>query len=184
MSSIHIAALFATSAAAHGARDDLAAAGIDASRILVLDRGHTDPAATERSPRRLWAALKAFFMPDEDANHYAEAIVRGHPLLVVDVTEAEEPLAMRTLEAAKPINVEAHDEGWVSNGWQETAAAERALATVRGARDAAGSEGITNGGLFAGDYGSVGAVHGATVDTDIMRGKQLPNARVRVYRPR
>jgi hypothetical protein len=176
MSSIHIAALFATSAAAHGARDDLAAVGIDASRVLVLDRGHTDTTAPERSPRRLWAALKNVFMPDEDANHYAEAIVRGHPLLVVDVTEAERDLAMRTLESADPINVEAHDEGWVSNGWTDAAATERALSAAHHGRDAAGSEGITTSGLFSGDYGAVGAVQGATVDTDILRG------RVRVYR--
>ena len=182
MSSIHIAALFATSAAAHAARDSLAAAGIETGRILVLDRGHADAAATERSPRRLWAALKAVFMPDDDANHYAEAIVRGHPLLVVDVTEAERPLAMRTLEAANPINVEAHDEGWVSNGWTDTQSTERTLAPVHRGRDAAGSEGITGGGLFSGDYGSVGAVHGAVADTDIMRGKRATGDRVRVYR--
>jgi hypothetical protein len=184
MSSIHIAALFATSAAARAARDALAATGIDAGRILVLDRGHADPAATERSPRRLWSTLKAFFMPDEDANHYAEAIVRGHPLLVVDVTEAERPRAMATLDSASPISVEAHDDGWVSNGWSDAAVTERELAAAHRDRDAAGSEGITGGGFVAGDYGSVGAVHGAAVDTDILRGKLSPAGRVRVYRAR
>jgi hypothetical protein len=176
--------LFGTSAAAHAARDSLVQAGIGAGRILVLDRGHADTAAPERSPRRLWATLQRFFMPDEDANRYAEAIVRGNPLLVVDVEESEQASAMAILEAAGPVNVEAHDEGWISNGWTDIAEAERAPAAAQRDSDAAGSQGMTSGGLFAGDYGSVGAVRGGAVDTDIMRGKPLPGAPIKVYRAR
>jgi hypothetical protein len=37
-------------------------------------------------------------------------------------------------------------------------------------RDAAGSEGITAGGIMAGDYGAVGAPRFSRADTNILRG--------------
>lgn len=181
MSNIHIAALFQTTDAAHAARDALVQAGIERGRVLVLDRGHAGPEAATGSPRRLWAALKQVFMPDDDANHYAEAIVRGHPLLVADVTQAEQETALGVLRAAGPINVEAHDEGWRSQVEADRTGEDTAFASpLHQHRQAAGSEGIVGGGVIAGDYGAVGAVHGASVNTDILRGRR---DKIRIYQP-
>jgi len=179
MNNIHIAALFPTTAAANTARDNLVAAGIEPARILVLDRGHADENAPSHAPRNLWDSLKQFFMPDEDANHYAGAIVRGHPLLVADVMEAQRSVALATLEAAGPINVEAHDESWHGdiNG---NGAEEHDFAAARRDREAAGSEGIVGGGVIAGDYGAVGATN-VRMNTDILRGRRLAGENVRVY---
>jgi hypothetical protein len=183
MSNIHITALFATSQAAHAARDSMVAAGIDASRILVLDRGHAETAApTRRAHNGLWGALKQMFVHDDDARHYADSIVRGNPLLVADVSDAERAAALNTLDGFGPVKLEAQDEGTSRVGVRHEASVPAQEWIASTYRDAitSGNEGIVGGSVLAGDYGSVGAVHGAAANTDILRGMRFAEPRAAV----
>jgi hypothetical protein len=90
----HIAALYETVAGAHAARDALTAAGVPASSILVLDRGHA--AIPAESPKGLWAHLKHMLVPDAHAHIYAEGVARGHPMVIADVTRSISTSAPRS----------------------------------------------------------------------------------------
>jgi hypothetical protein len=174
MAGIHIAALFETSAAAHAAHDALIAAGIEASRILVLDRGHADKAGQAHSRGRVWGALKHLLVPDDHAHAYGEGVTRGHPLLLATVTEAEQAAAVAAVQSAHPLNVDAHAEGWREEGWSGVYDGEdEFLASSPMGREAAGSEGIVDSGLLVGDYGAVGGMIGGRANTDILRGKSF-----------
>jgi hypothetical protein len=159
----HIAAIYETVAAAHAAREALTAAGVPASSILVLDRSYAErPAESEAG---LWGHLKHMLVPDHHAHAYAEGVARGHPLVIADVTEADTAAATAALKSANPIDIETRAESWSGvNGGQDY------WLDAQAERDAAGSEGITAGGIMSGDYGAVGAVRGGRADTNILRG--------------
>ncbi len=165
---IHIAALFETSAAAHAARDGLVAAGVDPGSILVLDRGNPATAKATATKRGIWASLKQVLVPDDHAHPYAEGVSRGHPLVVADVTEAQRDAAEAALQAAHPINIESRAQAWADEGWDGVHEGQDEWRDSRNS-GAAGSEGITAGGIISGDYGSVGAPHEGRVDLDITR---------------
>ncbi len=171
MSGTHIAALFETTAAAHAAQASLVACGVDASRILVLDRGHKDTPKAHG----LWAVLKHVFVPDGDAHDYAEGVFRGHPLLIADVTDEEQAAALAALEAAHPVDIEAKTQAWRDEGWNGQYDAEGiALRMASGSPGAEGSEGeLRRNEVMTGDYGSVGSPLGAGIDTNILRGKSI-----------
>ncbi len=174
MAITHIAALFADSAGARAAQAGLLAAGVEAGRILILDRTHPATAAHTKAPGRLWAVLKHVFVPTRDAHPYAEAIRRGRPLLIADVTEAERPAAVQALQAANPLDVAAEEAAWRAEGWTGIYPGEEEwLAGEPRDREAAGSEGIVGGNVIAGDYGAVGGMIGGGVDTNILRGKSF-----------
>ena len=188
MSGTHIAALFETTAAARAAEAALIASGVEASRILVLDRGHHDAP----SPHGVWAVLKHVFLSDDDAHAYAEGICRGHPLLVADVTDAETASALAALEAAHPVDIEQRTQDWRDDGWNGVYDAE-GLSRDVGFDGAESSEGeLRPADLITGDYGSVGAPLGGRINTNILRGKSFTGGdrtsvrtedgdRVRVY---
>jgi hypothetical protein len=163
--------MFETAAAAHAAQASLISAGVEASNILVLDRGHKE---TPHS-HGLWAVLKHVFIPDDDAHDYAEGVYRGHPLLVADVTDAEQAAALAALEAAHPVDIESRTQEWRDDGWNGVFDADGvALSANPRFRGAEGSEGdLSRNEVLTGDYGSVGAPLGAAINTDILRGKTL-----------
>ena len=168
MSGTHIAALFETTEAARAAEKALVAAGVEPSRILLLDRGHHD------TPKKqgLWAILKHVFVPDDDAHEYAEGIVRGHPLLIADVTDAEQAAALAAVEAAHPIDIDGRAQAWRDEGWDGTSAAAPDDFVNDDFLGSASSEGeLRRSDLVTGDYGSVGAPLGAGVDISILHGK-------------
>ncbi len=173
---VHLAALFETAAAAHAARDALIAAGVDGARILVLDRDNRDSGVQQKVG--LWGTLKRWLIPDAHAHHYAEGISRGHPLLVADVEQEQHDVAVATLAAAHPLDVEDRAAGWIDAGWSGTHASQAAwLDASDEEREAPGNAGIRSGGYVTGDYGAVGAPLGGDVaDTDIER-----DTRVRSY---
>jgi hypothetical protein len=174
MAGTHNTALFADSAGARAAQAGLVAAGVDASRILVLDCAHAETAAHATTPGRLWSLLKHVFVPDRDAHPYAEGIHRGRPLVIADVTEAERPAAVQALQAAHPLDVAAEEAAWRAEGWTGTYPGEEEwLAAQPQDREAASSEGIVAGHVIAGDYGAVGGMIGGRVDTNILRGKSF-----------
>ena len=165
---LHIAALYETVAGAHAARDALTASGVPASSILVLDRGHA--AIPAESPKGLWANLKHMLVPDAHAHAYAEGVARGHPLVIADVTDTDSDAAIAALKSANPINIESRAQVWTEQGWDGVNGGQGYWLEAQADRDAAGSEGMTAGGIMAGDYGAVGAPRGSRTDTNILRG--------------
>jgi hypothetical protein len=174
MASTQIAALFPDSAAARTAQQSVVGSGVDHHRVLVMDTAHPDAAVHASAPGRLWGALKKVRVPDQEAHAYAEAISRGHALVVVEVKPNEQPAALRAMQAAGPLNVADQTETWRREGWSGTHPGQDAwLASGdTGGRQAAGSEGIVAGNLMAGDYGAVGGMIGGRPDTNILRGTE------------
>jgi hypothetical protein len=166
---MHIAAVFETILAARAARAALVDAGIPDSRILLLDRGNHGGAP--RGPRHLWGALKARLLPEHDAHHYAEAITRGHPLLVADVDDAQRAAAVAAVTAQHPLDLDTHVAAWRQAGWDGVYAGQAEWeAETRTDAGPAGSDAIVGGDLISGDYGAVGAPLEGAVNTDITRG--------------
>ncbi|MEJ0046856.1 MAG: hypothetical protein WDN04_12635 [Rhodospirillales bacterium] len=171
-SQVHIAALFQTPAAAEAARKALVAAGVDAARILVLDRD--DPDSGAHHAVGLWRGLKRWLVPHAHAHHYAEAVTRGHPLVVADVDPAVHAAAVAALEAAHPLDVQAHVATWCEGGWSGVNAGHAEwLEASEDDAEAPGNAGILSGRAITGDYGAVGAHGGDRVDTDILHGTGL-----------
>ena len=168
----HIAAQFEDVGAARAARAALVAAGVPESAILVLDRGHAEIPA--ESVKGLWGSLKSKLVPDRHAHPYAEGVARGHPLVVADVAEGDLAAATAALQAAHPINIEDRASEWADEGWSGVHDGQGYWLSGQGL-DAAGSGGITAGGVISGDYGSVGGLRGSSrADTDITRGMGVP----------
>ena len=168
MAERQIAALFDTEQGAQAAQDGLLAIGVRTDSITVLQ-----PETPALPAGELWASLKACFIPDEDAHPFAEAIDRGHIVVIALITPEEQPAAEQALRAANPLNLDAHATSWRDDGWDGVHAGQDdwlLLETPAGLAE--GSEGI-RGGLIIGDYGAVGAAMGSQhVDTDILRGKR------------
>ena len=116
-----IVAMFEDRAEADAARDALeAAGGIERSRIQIMDS--SGMAAETRSydvqrDEGLWAAIKSFFMPDEDAHVYAEGVRRGHAMLVVQAGKVEKESILSILDSLNPIDVETSASEWREGGW-------------------------------------------------------------------
>ena len=164
----HIAALYETVAAARAAKDALVSAGAPAGCVLVLDKGYAERPA--ESPEGLWGHLKHMLVPDQHAHAYAEGVARGHPMVIADVTGIDIDAATAALKSAGPIDIEARADTWQQEGWSGVNGGQDYWLDAQADRDAASSEGITAGGIISGDYGSVGAPHGARADTNILRG--------------
>jgi len=166
---MHVAAVFETIPAARAGRAALVAAGIPDSQILLLDRG--SHGGEPRGPRHIWATLKARLLPTHHSHHYAEAITRGHPLLMADIDEAQRPAALQALAAEHPLDLETHVTAWRQAGWDGVYAGEADWeASSREDAGPAGSDAIVGGDLISGDYGAVGAPLDGPVSTDITRG--------------
>jgi hypothetical protein len=165
---MHIAAVFETLAAADKAKAALVGAGVPANAVLVLDRCDNE-ATTPHPPSHIWARLKARLLPDHHMHHYAEAITRGHPLLLADVTETTRDAAVAALQAQHPVDLQTRVDEWQAEGWSGTYEGEDTWNEQNAGP--ASSDGVVGGDLIAGDYGAVGAPIGGTrVDTNILRG--------------
>ncbi len=166
---MHVAAVFETIPAARAARAALVAAGIPDSQILLLDRGCHGGAP--RGAGDIWAAVKARMLPQHHTHHYAEAITRGHPLLLADIADAQRAAAVEALGAQHPLDLETHVAAWRREGWDGVHAGEAEWeAETREDAAPAGSDAIVGGDLISGDYGAVGAPLDGRVNTDITRG--------------
>jgi len=115
-----IAAMFTTYGGALDARDALVAAGIDRSRIEILDRTATEDDTSfkyERNEEGFWTALKHLFVPEEEGHLYAEGLHRGHAIVVVRCAPGEQDRVISLLEARNPVDVEAQGTEWRTGGW-------------------------------------------------------------------
>jgi hypothetical protein len=165
---IHIVALYEDAAAAQAAQAALVAAGVPPASIIVLDPSYAErPAESEDG---LWGTLKHALVPDDHAHVYAEGVARGHALVLADVSETDTDVAVVTLRAAGPIDIDSRANEWTEAGWNGVNGGQDYWLDAQAERDAAGSEGITGGGFMSGDYGSVGAPHDGRADTNILRG--------------
>ena len=122
-----IVAMFETYDRAQIARDALVSAGLDRSRIELLDRAETEDDTSvryERNEEGFWAGVKHLFVPDDERHLYAEGIHRGHALLVVHGSSAEQDWIISLLESQNPLDVETHAAQWRQTGWSGTYAGQ------------------------------------------------------------
>lgn len=114
-----ITALFDTKADADAGAERLRQAGVDASGVHVHDQSthKTDGAYSTGKDKGLWASLKNTFLPHEDRHTYEEGIRRGGFLLTADVDEDATPAAVKALEEANSIDLDARAQQWRDDGW-------------------------------------------------------------------
>jgi uncharacterized protein (TIGR02271 family) len=99
---------FASAEQARRAREALIAAGIENTRIDLLE---------SRSDLDNWTSVKRHSVPDEDAHVYAECLGRGNSVLVIQARPGEHDRVMRAVGQFNPIDVEAHAAQWRQSGW-------------------------------------------------------------------
>lgn len=115
-----VVAMFETYDGARAARDALISAGIDRSRIELLDRSAAEDDTSfryERNEEGFWAGVKSLFVPDDERHVYAEGINRGHAMLVVRGSVGDQDRIISLLETQKPFDVETHAAQWRQSGW-------------------------------------------------------------------
>jgi uncharacterized protein (TIGR02271 family) len=103
-----IFAVFENTERARGAREALIGEGIDNARMELLD---------SRTDLDSWAAIKQHSIPDEDSHLYAEAMRRGHALLVIRPRSGEYDRAMQVIGRFNPIDIDKHADEWRRTGW-------------------------------------------------------------------
>ena len=114
-----ITALFDTKADADAGAERLRQAGVDASHVNVHDQTthKTSGAYSTGKDKGLWASVKNVFVPHEDRHAYEEGIRRGGFLLTADVDDDKTPAAVKALEEANSVDLDARTQEWRSSGW-------------------------------------------------------------------
>lgn len=115
-----ITALFDDRSDADAGLDRLIAAGFDAGDIQVHDKtseGFDEADYSSSAKPGLWTRIKNAFLPDEDRHAYEEGLRRGGHLLTADVDDARVPDAVRALEGAKTVDIDARSTEWREQGW-------------------------------------------------------------------
>ena len=114
-----ITALFDTRADADAGAERLRQAGIDAGHVSVHDQTTHKTAGAYSTGRDqgLWASIKHAFVPHEDRHAYEEGIRRGGFLLTADVDDDKTPAAVKALDEANSIDLDARSAQWRSEGW-------------------------------------------------------------------
>ena len=118
-----ITALFDTKADADAGAERLRQAGVDAGNVSVHDQTthKTDGAYSTEHDKGLWASIKNAFLPREDRHTYEEGIRRGGFLLTADVDDERTPSAVKALEEANSVDIDARSQQWRSEGWDYAA---------------------------------------------------------------
>ena len=114
-----ITALFDTKADADAGAERLRQAGVDASHVNVHDETThktSGPYSTAKD-KGLWASVRNVFVPHEDRHAYEEGIRRGGFLLTADVDDDKTPAAVKALEDANSVDLDARTQEWRSSGW-------------------------------------------------------------------
>ena len=130
-----VVAMFEHYGQATSARDALEAANVQRSRIEILDQSAAAADTSfsyERHEEGLWGAIKAFFVPDDDAHVYAEGVRRGHAMVVVRVdAPADRDSVLTILEAQNPVDVETKAAEWRQGGWSGVHEGQAGWETLR-----------------------------------------------------
>lgn len=120
-----ITALFDTKADADAGAERLRQAGIDAGHVSVHDQTtHTSGTNSTSQDKGLWASVKNVFVPHEDRHTYEEGIRRGGFLLTADVDDDKTPAAVKALEEANTVDLDARSQEWRTDGWDYAAPKE------------------------------------------------------------
>ena len=121
-----ITALFDTKADADAGAERLRQAGVDAGNVSVHDQTTHKTAGPNSAgeDRGLWASIKNVFVPHEDRHTYEEGIRRGGFLLTADVDDDMTPAAVKALEEANTVDLDARSQEWRSDGWDYAAPRE------------------------------------------------------------
>jgi uncharacterized protein (TIGR02271 family) len=120
-----ITALFASREAAERARTQLAQRSLPVDAVQIIEQdGGVPPTATSHAEhgQGLWARIKDMFVPDEDREIYAEGVRRGQYLLYARADDSEADQVIAALESCDPIDVDAQQKQWQSEGWRPGAA--------------------------------------------------------------
>lgn len=120
-----ITALFDTKADADAGAERLRQAGVEAGHVAVHDQTthKTAGAYSTGKDEGLWASVKNVFVPHEDRHTYEEGIRRGGFLLTADVADDKTPAAVKALEEANTVDLDARSQQWRSQGWDYAAPA-------------------------------------------------------------
>lgn len=122
-----ITAMFDSRSEAEAARARLTGSRIDADRVRIIDKSHSERAGTGGDrDEGFWDTLKSAFMPEEDSYAYEEGMRRGGYLVCAQVEEREADEAIRILDSSSPVDFDRRREDWKSDGWQERESAARA----------------------------------------------------------
>ena len=121
-----ITALFDTKADADAGAERLRQAGIDAGHVNIHDQTthKTTGSYSTGKDQGLWASIKNVFVPHEDRHAYEEGIRRGGFLLTADVDDDKTPAAVKALEEANSVDLDARTQEWRSTGWDYAAQEE------------------------------------------------------------
>ena len=129
-----ITALFDTRADADAGAARLRQAGVDSVSIHdqpshgatatgAADNGTSGGSefadSTTSKDRGLWAAIKNAVLPNEDRHAYEEGLRRGGFLLTADVEDDVTPAAVRALEDANSVDLDARTQEWRATGWSD-----------------------------------------------------------------
>lgn len=143
-----VVAMFETFERARTARDRLLEEGIAAADLDILNRdaeaGYSN-FEYDRNDEGFWAAVKRFFVPEQDAYGYTEGLRRGQAMLVVRAPFARRERIEQILESCDPIDVETQEESWRQAGWTGAASVGMS-ATTPGTSDAARGRAATAAG--------------------------------------
>ena len=138
-----LTALFDTRADADAGGERLRQAGVDAAHVNVHDQSSHATAGdySTHTDQGLWASIKNVFVPDEDRHAYEEGLRRGGFLLTAEVDDDKAPDAVRVLEDANSVDLDARTDEWRNEGWDYAAIAPAGFAdpadgTPYGVRDA------------------------------------------------
>ena len=115
-----ITALFDTKTDADAGAERLRQAGVDADHVSVHDQT-THKTAGDYSTGKdqgLWSSIKNVFVPHEDRHSYEEGIRRGGFLLTADVDDDKTPAAVKALEDANSVDLDARTAEWRQSGWE------------------------------------------------------------------
>ncbi len=105
-------AMYDTYEAAQFARDRLLDAGLTASEVDIRGEspGHVDPGYGP-ADEGFWNAVRLFLLP-QDETDYAEAMRRGHVMLIVRPRPEHRQQALDILEASNPVDLEGSLRQW------------------------------------------------------------------------
>jgi uncharacterized protein (TIGR02271 family) len=118
-----IVAMFNSFERARAARDRLLEEGIPSADMDIITQDAAPGYSNydyERTDEGFWGAVKRFFLPEEHAAGYTEALRRGQAMLVVRPPFERHDRIVEILEGYDPIDFDTQEEEWRKSGWTGT----------------------------------------------------------------
>lgn len=147
MSDRTIAALYHSSADADAARTELVAIGVVPEQISIVTEDSATTAQSDRvagRERGILGSLRDLFVPDDDADAYAEGIHRGGRLLTVRLAGENADQVMAILERHNPVDIDESRAGRTAAVATERQAAAAPIAPSAAAFDSAAASARTS----------------------------------------